>query len=103
MNPLTRRDAVARLSTHRCRVVFTKKTTGQLREMNCTLDPQHMPQGAYESLANYDRYRPYSSKGTQSTVVQVWDIDKGAWRSFDINFVQVFEQVEEQIHVQTPY
>lgn len=95
MNPMTRKDAVARLSTHRCRVVFTKKTTGQLREMNCTLDPQHMPQGAYESLGNYDRYRPYTSKGTQSTVVQAWDIDKSAWRSFDINFVQIFEQVED--------
>ena len=91
MKPITRRDAVQQLSTHRCRVVFTKKTTGQRREMNCTLDPQHMPQGAYESL----RYRPYTSKGTQSSVVQVWDIDKGAWRSFDINFVQIFEQVEE--------
>ena len=54
-----------------------------------------MPQRAYESLGKYDRYRPYSSKGTQSTVVQVWDIDRGAWRSFDINFVQTFEQVEE--------
>tara|TARA_Y100001963_G_C6533598_1_gene332231 strand:- start:267 stop:458 length:192 start_codon:yes stop_codon:yes gene_type:complete len=63
--------------------------------MNCTLDPQHMPQGAYESLANYDRYRPYTHKGVQSSVVQVWDVDKGAWRSFDINYVKSFEQVKE--------
>ena len=95
MKPITRRDAVQQLSTHLCRVVFIKKTTGQLREMNCTLDPQHMPQQAYDSLGNYDRYRPVTSKGTQSTVVQVWDVDKGAWRSFDINMVESFEQVKE--------
>jgi hypothetical protein len=95
MKPITRRDAVQQLSTHLCRVVFVKKTTGQLREMNCTLDPQHMPQQAYDSLGNYDRYRPVTSKGTQSTVVQVWDVDKGAWRSFDINMVESFEQVKE--------
>ena len=95
MKPITRRDAVQQLSTHLCRVVFVKKTTGQRREMNCTLDPQHMPQQAYDSLGNYDRYRPVTSKGTKSTVVQVWDVDKGAWRSFDINLVESFEQVEE--------
>ena len=95
MTPLTRRDAVFKLSPLLCRVIFTKKTTGELREMNCTLDPQHMPQGAYQSLGNYDRYRPYTAKGTQSSVVQVWDVDKGAWRSFDIDFVKSFEQVKE--------
>ena len=91
MNPLTRRDAVVSLSTHLCKVIFKKKTTGE----NCTLDPTHMPSGVYESLGNYDRYRPYTSKGTQSSVVQAWDTDKGAWRSFDINFVQSFEQIED--------
>tara|TARA_R100000995_G_C3422114_1_gene94453 strand:+ start:349 stop:636 length:288 start_codon:yes stop_codon:yes gene_type:complete len=95
MIPLTRRDAVTQLSTHLCKVIFKKKTTGEIREMNCTLDPTHMPSGTYESLGNYDRYRPYTSKGTQSSVVQVWDTEKGAWRSFDINFVQSFEQIEE--------
>ena len=95
MNPLTRRDAVASLSTHLCKVILKKKTTGEIREMNCTLDPTHMPSGVYESLGNYDRYRPYTSKGTQSSVVQAWDTDKGAWRSFDINFVESFEQIED--------
>ena len=95
MIPLTRRDAVASLSTHLCKVTFQKKTTGEIREMKCTLDPTHMPSRAYESLGNYDRYRPYTSKGTQSSVVQAWDTEKGAWRSFDINFVQNFEQIEE--------
>ena len=95
MNPLTRRDAVLRLSTQLYHVVFKKKTNGQIREMNCTLDPQHMPQGAYKSLGNYDRYRPYTSKGTQSTVVQVWDVDNGAWRSFDINYIRVFEAIKD--------
>ena len=95
VSPLTRRDAVASLSTHLCKVIFKKKTTGEIREMNCTLDPTHMPSGVYESLGNYDRYRPYTSKGTQSSVVQAWDTDKGAWRSFDINFVQSFEQIED--------
>jgi len=95
MKPITRRDAVQQLSTHLCRVVFIKKTTGQLREMNCTLDPQHMPRQAYDSLGSYDRYRPITSKGTRSTVVQVWDTDKAAWRSFDIDMVESFEQVKE--------
>ena len=95
MNPLTRRDAVQELSSRLYHVVFTKKTTGKLREMNCTLDPQHMPFGAYKSLGNYDRYRPYTQKGTQSTVVQVWDVDNGAWRSFDIRFLKVFEPIKD--------
>jgi hypothetical protein len=95
LRPLTRRDAVHKLSTHLCQVIFKKKSNGSMRTMNCTLDPNHMPQKAFDSLGNYDRYRPYTSKGTQSTVVQVWDVDKGAWRSFDIDFVKRFTLIEE--------
>ena len=54
-----------------------------------------MPSGAYKSLGNYDRYRPYTQKGTQSTVVQVWDVDNGAWRSFDIRLLKVFEPIKD--------
>ena len=95
MKPLTRYEAVQLLSTKLYHVVFVKKTTGQLREMNCTLDPQHMPSGAYKSLGNYDRYRPFTYKGTTSTVVQVWDVDNNEWRSFDIKLLRVFEPIKD--------
>ena len=95
MKPLTRYEAVQLLSTKLYHIVFLKKTTGKVREMNGTLDPNHMPSGAYKSLGNYDRYRPVTYKGDTSTVVQVWDVDINAWRSFDIRLLKVFEPIKD--------
>ena len=89
MIPKTREEAIQRLSANVCEVVFRKKTTGDTREMRCTLDPQHMPIGSFKSLGNLDRYE------LQSDIVPVWDMVKNAWRSFDINTIINFDEVQE--------
>lgn len=89
MIPKTREEAIQRLSANVCEVTFRKKTTGNLREMQCTLDPQHMPIDSFRSLGNLDRYE------IESDVVPVWDMGKGAWRSFDIRTVLNFNEIQE--------
>lgn len=89
MIPKTREEAIQRLSANVCQVTFRKKTTGNLREMNCTLDPQHMPIVSFDSLGNLDRYE------VESDNVPVWDMDKGGWRSFDIKTILNFNVVQE--------
>ena len=81
MIPRTREEAIQRLSANVCEVIFRKKTTGDMREMQCTLDPQHMPIGTFQSLGNLDRYE------LESDIVPVWDMGKSAWRSFDIRTI----------------
>ena len=88
MIPKTREEAIQRLSANVCKVTFRKKTTGDLREMQCTLDPQHMSIATFRSLGNLDRYE------LQSDIVPVWDMGKNDWRSFDIKTVLNFDVVE---------
>ena len=85
MIPKTREEAIQRLSANLCEVVFRKKTTGDVRQMECTVDPQHMPIGTFQSLGNLDRYELQS----------VWDTGKSAWRSFDIKTVLNFDVISE--------
>ena len=89
MIPKTREEAIQRLSANLCEVVFRKKTTGDVRQMECTLDPQHIPIGTFQSLGNLDRYE------LQSDIVPVWDTGKSAWRSFDIKTVLNFDVISE--------
>ena len=89
MIPKTREEAIQRLSTEVYTVTFRKKTTGDIREMRCTLDPQHMPIGSFKSLGKLDRYE------IQSDIVPVWDMGKNAWRSFDIRTIVNFDSIEQ--------
>jgi|TARA_R100000008_G_scaffold81072_1_gene63995 hypothetical protein len=89
MIPKTREEAIQRLSANVCQVTFRKKTNGNLREMQCTLDPQHMPIDSFRSLGRLDRYE------IQSDIVPVWDMGKNAWRSFDIRTIVNFAEIQE--------
>lgn len=54
-------------------IKFTK-VDGTVREMNCTLSEEYLPATQGENLKQSRKENP--------DVQTVWDIDKGAWRSF---------------------
>jgi len=54
-------------------VSFTK-VNGERRDMRCTLNEQYLPQ---KEESNYKQTRKENP-----AVQSVWDVDKGAWRSF---------------------
>lgn len=53
-------------------VTFRKKD-GELREMRCTLMPEHM--GVYEKKTEREKIRNID-------IIPVWDMDKNEFRSF---------------------
>lgn len=64
-------------------ITFTKKSDGSTRVMKCT-----------KNLDNIDtKYHPIgSSRVVDVNQVRVFDLEKSAWRSFDINNVISAEQ-----------
>lgn len=64
------------------RVVFTK-VNGDVREMRCTLVPEHI------SLDESKSKEP--TRQQPEGVVTVWDLDKKAWRSFYADSVTAFD------------
>jgi len=72
------------LSKNTVSVVFTKKD-GTERNMFCTLDPQFLP-AMREDTTVSDSKRP-----PNDSVVAVWDLDIGAWRSFRLDSIKAME------------
>lgn len=67
-------------------VVF-EKTDGTERTMRCTLANEYLPQ----VLTEYDEDgNPIvkSQRKQNDNVVNVWDVDKSAWRSFRLDSVK---------------
>ena len=63
------------LCLHRsvCAVVFKKKSTGTLRAMMCTLNPDHIPLHVT---------KPQYRVQTLRTLLVVWDLERLDWRAF---------------------
>jgi len=70
---------------HYCRVNFIK-ADGSNREMRATLNVASMP---LTEIHENNKPSTYSKE-----VVRVWDIDKGAWRSFRVDSVVTFDMVQ---------
>lgn len=61
-------------------VTFTKKD-GTIREMNCTLNPEYLPETPV--LLREEGY----GRKVSEEVLAVWDTDVGGWRSFRLDSV----------------
>ena len=62
------------LKTQVCFVTFEKIDTGELREMECTLNPELIPNG-------------YVVNQRMGDDLVVWALDRDAWRAFRVNTV----------------
>lgn len=69
--------------TNRCSISFTKKN-GEHREMECTLNPDLMP-NASTSL------EPKRLKKENNEVLAVWDLNKNEFRSFRIDLLNSYK------------
>jgi bifunctional DNA-binding transcriptional regulator/antitoxin component of YhaV-PrlF toxin-antitoxin module len=77
---LTKSEMTEVLKNHVCVVSF-EKVDGEFRKMRCTLMESYLP--TIESSKGSPRIFP-------DNVIPVWDIDKGAWRSFRVDKVLTF-------------
>lgn len=68
-------------------VTFTKKD-GTVREMRCTLQPDLLP-------PQKDLEETIQEKKVNTEVLAVWDLEKGAWRSFRIDAINSVSNVHE--------
>jgi hypothetical protein len=67
-------------------VKFTK-TDGTIRNMRCTLRPDHLPA---PSVA--ESVLPKTKREENPNIIAVWDIDKKDWRSFRVDsIIDMFE------------
>ena len=74
--PLSHGELVRIMRGNVCGVLFTKQN-GETRMMHCTLMAKHLPP-KQES----------TGRETNTSALAVWDMDKGAWRSFRIDSVK---------------
>ena len=71
-------------------VVFIK-TDGSTREMICTLQESF--------ITPYEKKTDRKQKTESNDVLSVWDIEKHAWRSFQVGSVQTVSVVEANYDV----
>lgn len=69
------------LEKHDCKVVFTK-LDGTERVMRCTLRPEVLPPAKLVEFAE---------RTTNYSVLNVWDLEAGGWRSFRVANVRGVE------------
>jgi len=60
------------------RVVTFKKKNGEVRIMRCTLEADKVPE-------------VYGSAPPSDTLITVWDVEVGGWRSFRLDSLVSFE------------
>jgi hypothetical protein len=66
-------------------VVFTK-TNGDIREMNCTLLSEYIPEQP-KSDEKQLLTESVQKRKENNEVLSVWDLDKSAWRSFRLDSI----------------
>ena len=72
---MNRKELVEKLQSNIVQVIFSKKD-GSIRVMSCTLDSKIVPPTNITNRKKNDEVLP------------VWDIEKGAWRSFRLENVK---------------
>lgn len=68
-----------------CKVVFTKQSTGETREMICTLQESIVPPATKSDPLSQTKVRTLNKE-----VIAAWDIENQGWRSFRIDSVVSF-------------
>ena len=82
---MTRNEIIAALYENDCRVIFKKQSTGEEREMICTLREDVIPQATKSDTLTQTKVRTLNEE-----VVAAWDIEKQGWRSFRVDSVISF-------------
>lgn len=83
---MTRDEYKSELRKGICEITFTKKD-GTERVMRCTLAQAHMPVREYEK----DATEPKTPRKVNNNTLAVWDLDKAAWRAFNLDSVKHFK------------
>tara|TARA_Y100000034_G_C6785785_1_gene351495 strand:+ start:336 stop:866 length:531 start_codon:yes stop_codon:yes gene_type:complete len=79
-------EAVKALNENILDVYFIKRSTGALRRMHCTLNPDHLPYS--ERFAAVEIISKSGMNNTADRPLPVWDLNMGGWRSFYLDSVQ---------------
>ena len=82
---MTRNEIMAALYENDCRVIFKKQSTGEEREMICTLREDVIPQATKSDTLTQTKVRTLNEE-----VVAAWDVEKQGWRSFRVDSVISF-------------
>lgn len=82
---MTREEMMAALIEKDCRVIFKKQSTGEERQMICTLRPEIVPQATKEDPLSQKKVRAVNEE-----VVAAWDIENQGWRAFRVDSVVSF-------------
>ena len=69
--------------------VSFKKVNGQNRKMHCTLDPRYIP-----APVDSEHLDEQHSRAENLDVIVVWDLQKGAWRSFRVDSVEYVQEID---------
>ena len=76
--------------------VSFQKNDGSIRNMLCTLQGQYIKQPQpIQFDSNVTEFKPRRQKKYSPYVISVWDIDKGAWRSFKVDSIISWNPAEE--------
>jgi hypothetical protein len=82
---MTRNEMMSALYEKDCRVIFKKQSTGEEREMICTLREDAIPQATKTDTLSQTKIRTLNEE-----VVAAWDVEKQGWRSFRVDSVISF-------------
>jgi hypothetical protein len=82
---MTRNEMMDALYEKNCRVIFKKQSTGEEREMICTLREDAIPQATKSDTLSQTKVRTLNDE-----VIAAWDIEKQGWRSFRVDSVISF-------------
>ena len=81
---MTREEMLEQLHKRECRVIF-KKSSGEERDMICTLQKDSIPAATQSDPLSQTKVRSISEE-----VIPVWDVKAQGWRSFRVDSVISF-------------
>jgi hypothetical protein len=92
---LLRNQILTALREGICRVVFTKSDSTE-RTMRCTLQAQYLPTFPEPDLVAIPRTNPTAAARPRTPLnVSVWDLEKNAFRSFNLSNIIRWEQEDQ--------
>ena len=80
----------------RARVKFIKKTNGEVRIMNCTLDNELIPENSRPKKIDMSKILKLIRK---NRIIKVYDIDKNGWRSIPFDNTEWIETSDKRYKV----
>ena len=91
---LLRNQILTALREGICRVVFTKSDSTE-RTMRCTLQAQYLPTFPEPDLVAIPRTNSTAARPRTPLNVSVWDLEKNAFRSFNLSNIIRWEQEDQ--------